>query len=34
MYISPFIAGVFCTLFTEMAIIIIYAILTSFTRRK
>ena len=34
MVVSPFVAGVFCTLFAEMAILILYAILSSFTRRK
>ena len=34
MLINPFIAGVLCTLFAEMAIVILYAILTTFNRRK
>jgi hypothetical protein len=34
MFINPFIAGVICTLFAEMAIVILYAILTSFNGRK
>lgn len=34
MLVNPFVAGVFCTLFCEMAIIVIFAILKSFGGKK
>lgn len=32
MLINPFVAGIFTTIFTEMAIVILYAILMSITK--
>lgn len=34
MYLNPFVAGVLCTIFTEMGIVILYAVFKTITGGK